>query len=106
MKKEVKKESKTPEKEECKEAVVAVHIILGEVLDEVVAWGWPDSSEEDWSSSTEDEVRIGDSGESESAENISDGELEWLAKDLREVLALPENKLAHSNRGAKVMGQS
>ena len=36
----------------------------------------------------------GDSGESESSENISDGELEWLAKDLREVLALPDNKSA------------
>jgi len=104
LKKEVKKESKTPVKEECKEAVVAVHVILGEVLDEVVAWGWPDSSEEDWSSSTEDEAKEGDSGESESAENISDGELEWLAKDLREVLALPENKLARLNRGAKVRG--
>lgn len=105
-KREVKKESKTPVKEDGGEAVVVVCRILGEVLEEVSAWGWPGSSEDDLSSSTEEEEASGgDSGESESAENISDGELEWLAKDLREVLAMPENKSARSDRGAaKVRG--
>jgi len=106
LKREVKKESKTPVKEDGGEAVVVVCRILGEVLEEVSAWGWPGSSEDDLSSSTEEEEASGgDSGESESAENISDGELEWLAKDLREVLAMPENKSARSDRGAaKVRG--
>ena len=108
LKREAKRESKTSVKEDGKEVVIVVHSILGEVLDEVIAWGWGDALEEDLSSSTEEEeedLSGGDYVESESSENISDGELEWLAKDLREVLALPENKSARPNRGvAKARG--
>ena len=55
LKREIKKESKTPVKEDSREPVVAVYSILSEVLDEVVAWGLRHPSEENLSSSTEEE---------------------------------------------------
>lgn len=102
LKRESKKESKAPVNSNLKEADGVVSSVLGELLEEVVTWGCRNTEEEETSSSTEGEedeeedASEGVSGESESSENISDGELEWLARDLREILAMPENKMAKS----------
>ena len=99
LKRESKKASKVPVNEDAREADLVVCSLLSEVLEEVVAWGCNGTSEDDSSSSTEEKEEEESEGESESSENISDGELEWLARDLREVLAMPENKSMRSERG-------
>ena len=100
-KRECKKE-KSPEEEDVKDTASIIYGIIVEVLDEVVAWGCGDYSEDGLSSSSEgSEVSDGDSENSESSENISDGELEWLARDLREFLALPEKKSVRMEMGSK-----
>ena len=100
-KRECKKE-KSPEEEDVKDTASIIYGIIVEVLDEVVAWGCGDYSGDGLSSSSEgSEVSDGDSENSESSENISDGELEWLARDLREFLALPEKKSVRMEMGSK-----
>jgi len=96
------KKEKSPEEEDVKDTASIIYGIIVEVLDEVVAWGCGDYSEDGLSSSSEgSEVSDGDSENSESSENISDGELEWLARDLREFLALPEKKSVRMEMGSK-----
>ena len=97
------KKEKSPEEEDVKDTVSIVYSLIVEVLDEVVAWGFGgDYCEDGLSSSSEgSEVSDGDSENSESSENISDGELEWLARDLREFLALPEKKSMRMEMGSK-----
>ena len=96
------KKEKSPEEEDVRDTASIIYGIIVEVLDEVVAWGCGDYSEDGLSSSSEgSEASDGDSENSESSENISDGELEWLARDLREFLALPEKKSVRMEMGSK-----